>query len=496
MQSLREKVKNLLKDGQSLSQKVVRAGMWVFGIRVISRVFGLVRTIILARLLNPSDFGLFAIALLTVSALETFSQTGFETALVQKKEDIGQYLDTAWTALVLRGIILFGLLFFLAPLVARFFENSEITLVLQVIAISLLIRGFTNIGIVYFQKELELNKQFIYEFTGRVVDVFVAISLAFLWRNVWAFVFGLLGGEGVRLIASFVLHPHRPKLYFDLGKGRKMFSFGRWILGTNIVTFFANQGDDIFLGKMLGVTLLGFYQMAFQISEKIKSEITTVIGQVVFPAYSKLQDNTNKLREAYIRTLQFVNSITIPLASGLVILAPEFTKIVLTEKWLPIVPALRVLALAGVVRSIIAVGGNLFTAVGRPDIDFKMNAARVSVMAVAIYPLTALWGMVGTAMAVLLGLLVIFPVWVLASHRFVGLNLKEHIEVFFPPLAGAGLILATVLSFKLVVGRIYVTEFILAILASVLIYSAFVYALGKKYNYGVAKVIRTIIEST
>ena len=209
----------------SLGKKVVRGGIWVFTLRGTQRLFSFVRLIILARILAPSDFGLMGIALLTMAALNTFSQTGFQTALIQKKEDIKSYLDAAWTVTIIRGIILFLILYFIAPYAATFFKSPKALSIIKVIGFSFLIQAFTNIGVVYFQKELEFNKQFIYQFTGTIADFVVAVSAAVILRNVWALVYGLLAGNAARLIVSYLIHPYRPHLSFDFGKAKELFGF-------------------------------------------------------------------------------------------------------------------------------------------------------------------------------------------------------------------------------------------------------------------------------
>ncbi len=146
--------KNDLHRPESLSKRVVRGGIWVFALRIVNRGLGFIRTIILARLLAPHDFGLFGIALLAIATLETFSQTGFQAALVQKKKNVEPYLDTAWTISAIRGIILFLILFSSAPLIANFFDSAQATLIIKVIAVSTLLSGFRNIGIIFFKKEL------------------------------------------------------------------------------------------------------------------------------------------------------------------------------------------------------------------------------------------------------------------------------------------------------------------------------------------------------
>jgi O-antigen/teichoic acid export membrane protein len=406
---------------------------------MLEQVLGVIRLIILARILSPNNFGLMGIALLAMSALETFSQTGFAQALIQKKEKTEKYLDAAWTFMLIRNIALFAILFLGAPYIAYFFEAPEASLLMRVIGISLLfgssggIGGFANIGILYFQKELEFNKQFIYRLTGTLADFVVAVSSAIILKSIWALVFGLLAGNIVRFFVGYLIHPYRPRLNFDFDKARELYTFGKWILGSSVLVFLITQGDDIFVGKLLGVTMLGFYQMAYRISNMPATEITHVISQVTFPAYSKLQDNIPKLREAYLKTLQLTAFISIPLAGGIFILAPDFTKIFLGEQWMPMVPAMQVIALWGLSRSIAATTGPLFNGIGKPRINTWLQLAKLILIAIFIYPLTMLWDITGTALAVVAAALCIDPVCVYLVAKILQCKAWDTVKTILLP---------------------------------------------------------------
>jgi lipopolysaccharide exporter len=391
---------------ESLSQRVARGGVWVFALRGVEKFLGLVRLIILARLLAPNDFGLFGIALLVIATLETFSQTGFQTALVQQKGDIARYLDTAWTACAIRGTILFIVLFFSAPYVALFFNTPKASLIIQVIGFSIVLNGFTNIGVIYFQKELEFGRQFIYQLSVTLADFIVVVSAALAFKNVWAFVFGLLAGNITGLVVSYVIHPYRPRLRLDIRRAKELFGFGRWIFVSSILAFLITQGDDAFVGKILSATMLGFYQMAYKIANIPATEITHIISQVTFPAYTKIQDNLPRLREAYLRVLQLTAYLSFPIAGLIVILAPDFTKIFLGEKWMPIVPATQVLVLWGLIRSIGTATGQIFVSIGKPGIVTKLQFIALILLGISIYPFSIKWGILGTSLAVVLATLV------------------------------------------------------------------------------------------
>lgn len=390
----------LRHPGESLSQKVVHSGFWVFLLRITNRLFVLGRTIVLARLLAPNDFGLYGISLLSLSALETFSQTGFDQAIIQKKEDTKSYLDTAWTIQVIRGFVLAIILLLGAPLVGTFFGEPRAVLIVRVLGVAVLLKGLRNIGIVYFQKELEFHKQFFYEFGGTFADLAVAIPAAFIFRSVWALVFGLLAGNLVRMVVSYFVHPYRPHLSFNQEKFKELFVFGKWVLGSSVIIFLITQGDDALVGKILGTTALGFYQIAYRISNLPSTEITHVISQVTFPAYSKLQSNLTKLKEAYLRSLQLTTLISLPIAGMIFATAPEFTCIFLGEKWMPMVPAMQMLSLFGAIRSINATFGPLYHSVGRPFLLMKVSLIQLCLLALIIYPLSIEGGIFGTSVAV------------------------------------------------------------------------------------------------
>ena len=147
-------------------------------------------------------------------------------------------------------------MYFVAPFVASFFYAPEAKPIIQDIGFSVLLQAFTNIGVIYFQKELEFNKEFIYQFAGTLADFIVAVSAVLILKNVWALVFGMLAGNAVRCIVSYLIHPYRPRLSSDLAKAKELFGFGKWVLGSSILIFLITQGDDIFVGKLLGATAL------------------------------------------------------------------------------------------------------------------------------------------------------------------------------------------------------------------------------------------------
>ena len=253
------------------------------------------------------------------------------------------------------------------------------------------------------------------------------------------------------------------------------------------------QGDSIFVGKVLGVTLLGLYQMAYQIASMPAKEITQVISMVTFSAYSKVQDSLPSLREGYLRTLQLTAFISFPLAGGIFIVASEFTKLLLGDQWIPMVSAMQILALWGLMSSLQGTMGPLLMAVGRPDIPAKISVLRLLMLAALIYPLSMQWDIAGTALAVAISTCFVVPIiYYILMKRI----LKSSIAYFTKttlliPFIGAGLM---VLLLSFFAGEdASLLQFALEILGGAAFYFTVTYALDRLLKHGLRDNIKSVI---
>lgn len=489
-------IDRLRYPGNKLSERVIHGTFWVFSLRVFNRGFSLVRIIILARLLAPEDFGLFGIAMLALHALQTFSVTGLDQALIQKKGDIKTYLNSAWTVQVIRGFVLAVILVAGAPLVAIFFKEPQALMLIRVLGIAVFIKSLRNIGIIYFQKDLEFHKQFAFQLSGTFTDLAVSITAAFILRNAWALIFGLLAGNSVRLVVSYLVHSYRPSFTMDREKSKELFNFGRWILGSSIVIFIATQGDDIFVGKVLSTYALGLYQISYRLSNAMATEITHVISKVTFPAYSKLQDSVLSLKKAFMKTFNVTVFFSIPLAVGIYLLIPEFATIFLGEKWLPLIRPVRILAIAGAIRSISAIWGPLYRARGIPNLAFIKNVWRVIATFAPIYILTTKFGISGTSVSVVIGILAAFAfdIYYIEVKSRLDLKLTEILKNLLPPITGSIFFLVFILSLKFTTTMNWVL-FIAVIPVSIGLYIAGVYLFQLMFKFSPLKDLASLLKS-
>jgi O-antigen/teichoic acid export membrane protein len=400
-----------------------------------ARLLGMVRLLILARLLTPYDFGLVGIALVMISLFESFSATGTHLALIQRKEGARELFDTAWTLGVIRGGAVAGLLLVLAPAVGMFFESPAAVAVVRVMALFPLINGLTNIGIVEFGRELTLGPHYLLQTSAVVADLCVAVPLALWGADAWALVGGWLALAVVRVVMSYGLHPYRPALHLDGNAVRELLGFGRWIFGTTASAWLLTGGVQAVVGRVLGTETLGLYQMAWRVASLPTTEVTSVISGVTMSAYAKLQDSTVRVRSAYLRVVAGVALAVAPLAVGLVIYGEDLVRVVLGKPWSGILPIVQVLAVAGLARSIGATAGPVFQGLNRPQVQTRVAFVELGLVAVMLVPLTLWMGPLGTAVAATAGALCGATTALCFVIRLLGVRARQLAAIVGWPMA-------------------------------------------------------------
>jgi len=452
--------------------------------------FRSISSIILARLLLPSDFGILAVAVAIVSMMQGLITTGFGSALIQKQEKPEDFLNTAWTFELAKYFILFFILFFLAPLFALFFKEPAVIAVLRLISFSLIFQGLTNIGIIYFRKKLDFKRQFIFNVVPQIIYIIVVIPLAFILRNVWALAWASVVRGLVVCAISYIMHPYRPRLDFNINNAKELFNFGKWILGSSIIVMIRNQGITMFVGKFLGIPMLGFYNRADAFSTALFQQLILIIWQVGYPAYSQLQKVAARLKKAYLLTLKLLTFFGLPMASGLLILSWDFTHLFLTDKWITIVPVIQVLCFNAMIGFITTPAGIMFQAVGKPSIGTKMEAMGVIVLAIIIYPLSLKWGITGTAMSFLLSTLIILPVHCYMAIKISKCTVREFFTPILLAMINTGIMMSTVFGVKnYLFVQIGFVEFFSLVIGGAIFYFAVAYLFDRYFSYGIYKLI-------
>jgi len=389
-----------LTDGGSLKDKVLRSGIWVAADKVVLSVLGVLRSVVLARLLTPEIFGLIGLAQIGIRTIEVFTRPGIGEALIARRQSFEEASATAFTLLLARGVLLAALMYLAAPYIARFYETKQLELVIQVLAFGFIIEGFRNIRHFERRRELEFRELTYLSQAAAWTNAVVAISCAYWFRNVWALVIGQLSAALVITILSYAVLGGRPRIAFDRLVARQLLSYGKFVTASGIVLFFANELDSAVIGKYLGIEQLGYYALALSISQMATSQISSVASNVMMPAYSKLQGDREALGHAYLLAVGMVMFIVVPAVVGAVLMADPLVRVIYGEKWVAAIAPLRVMMLFGLFSSLVIITGYLFQGIGRPSIPFRLALLRLVVLAILLFPMLVMYGLTGGAIAV------------------------------------------------------------------------------------------------
>lgn len=439
LRRLRAIYKRTRPDGD-LANQTVKSGVWSVGLKGGTRGLQMLSLIVLARILGPREFGLMGIALVTYTSFRKFSQLGIKNALIQRSEtNVDSYLDTAWTLQLARGLLVATILFVSAPAVAWFFGEPRVTLILRVIALSPILVGLINPSIVYFRKDLDLHKQFGYGMSAAVAKFVVSVAIAIIYQSVWALIVGFIVADVARVIASYVLHDYRPWLNFDRVQVGELVGYGKWITVTKAVNFVLTSGDDIVVGRLVSTTGLGYYQIGYRLAKMPTMEMSRSFSSVVFPVYSKLQNEAEQLANVVLRSIRLLSFLAFPAAVGIVMVAPSFVAGILGSQWEPIVPVMQIVAVYGAFAALTSVFADVWNAIGRPDINAKINSVRLVLTAITIIPATLSYGLVGTAGAIVGVYLLTVPVQIHVMVRCVDIGHRELLRNLAYPVVASGI---------------------------------------------------------
>jgi O-antigen/teichoic acid export membrane protein len=424
----------------ALSAKFIRASAWSLAGSWSIRCLGVVKMMILARILSPQDFGVTSIALLALNCLNVFSEIGVESALIQKKEIDREDLDTAWTLTIIRGVFLCGAMAAVAGPAAAYFANADLKPVLQILAICFILEGFTNIGVVFFQRNIDFKQKVKLDVLSDLAGTIAAVMLALFLKDFWALVWASILWRAVYCWLSFRMQAYRPKICWDRAKAGVLIHFGKHVFWISVVTFLVTNGDNALVGRLLGLDLLGYYAMAYAIANLPVTGLAGIIGKISFPAYSRFQDDRRGLQVAFRKVFESTLMLLLPLMALIVLLAEDFILLFLGAAWMPMTGVLQILCLLGLFRGLSNILAPLHLAANQPEIQSRNKTLELLLFLLLLYPLTERWGLIGAGWAVSL---VYFMGFVLNAYatgrivpRFGHLLLKASVR---PVVATAGL---------------------------------------------------------
>jgi O-antigen/teichoic acid export membrane protein len=443
------KFTGLWSTGENTGQKVARASVLILLSRILIKGLYFIKTVILARLLFPDDFGLFGLATLAMTFLNIFFQYGFQSALIHQKDNLKKYLNVAWSYNLLSNIVMAGVLFFIAaPLAGDFFHNQNVIPLVKALSIVILIAGFENFGVLIFQKEFQFNRKFFYDVLSVFFEIAAVLTAAYFFRNAWALLLGTIGRNFFSVLLSYHLSPFRPRLDFDLKAIKHLFNYGKWITLSGMVGFLASQGDNLTIGRMLDAHQLGLYQVAFALGMLPVAEVAGVFSDILFPLFAKVQNNFQLLKEYFIKIFRIVFAAIIPAAAGIYILADEIVKFVYSAKWIGVAPILRIIVVFSIFEAFKTIINPLFLGIGKPKITTLLLVVKLTVMFSLIFALVKNFGVIGVAWAVFAGSLSAQVVSFFIMRSTINLGVRGFLKILSLPVISSAIMVGGIIALK------------------------------------------------
>ena len=384
----------------TLKQAAVKGTAWSALSTVLNRGLRFVITILLARILIPSDFGLVAMGLMVMDIAGLLNDLGLGAALIQRKHLDAEHLTTCFWANMAIGVALWGITTAISPLAAAFYRNDGVHSLLPVMAFNFLLAPIGSIPWVLLNRDLRFKElMFAQTFATGLRS---ATSLILAWRGagVWSLVWGPLVGTAAGSIVNWWYCRWRPRLQWSWRHFRELFHFGKNVFGERFLGYFAANSDNLITGRFLGATTLGFYNFAYQIPHLAETHMAPVVTRVLFPVLSKIQDDKERLRRGYLQSLRWIAVAAAPFAVGLFIVAPEFIPTIYGQQWQPVILPLRILCAAGLIHSLTSSVWTVQQSLGRPDIGFWWNLGTLPLI-IGTLILSARWGIKGIAIGML-----------------------------------------------------------------------------------------------
>ena len=396
------------------------------------RGLSLLTTIVLARLLAPSDFGLVAMAAVVIGFIELFQDLGTATAVIQRKELSHALLASMFWLNAGFGLSAMLTLYLASPLAGLFYHEPQVVPILQGLSLSFLLSGLSNMQMALLERNLEFNKLARIEMASSLFASLIGMTAAFLGQGVWSIVYQMLAGNVLMTMLLWSTNSWRPSWRFDWPEIRSVMSFSLNLTGASIFTYFARNADKLLIGRVLGSQDLGYYDLAYRLMQLPLQGISAVIARVMFPLYSRMQDDAGQFRRTYLKVASAIALISFPVMLGLTALAGPFVLTLFGAAWMPVIALLLILAPLGAVQSITTTVGSIYTAKGRTDWQLWWTIG-AGLLIVLSFVLGLPWGILGvTASYAIMFLLLTYPTFAI-PFRLIGLGVRDLAGVLWRP---------------------------------------------------------------
>ncbi len=421
----------------SLKSKAISGVKWTTLSTVVVTILQLVQLAILARFLDPSAFGLMALVMVVIGFSQAFLDMGISNAIIHKQDITREQLSTLYWVNILAGILLFGIISLVAPFVAEFYKEPELTELIMLVAITFIIQPFGQQFMILWQKEMRFSEIAKIDIVNKSISLLVSAYLAYKGYGVYALVYGTLAGIISQTVQFMYigLKEHKPSFVFRVSEIKEFLSFGLYQMGEKSINYFNSQIDVILIGKLLGTETLGVYSIAKQLIMRPAQVINPIITKVTFPTMAKVQNDMKQLKNIYLKTINYLSSVNFPIYVFLFIMSQEIVIILFGRDWIMAAPIVQILSVYGALRSIGSPVGSLLLAKGKASWGFWWNTGLFFYRPLGLW-ISSQWGLIGISWGlVFLSASVMIPSWYFLVRPLCGAAFIEYYKEIFIPMS-------------------------------------------------------------
>lgn len=387
----------------SLKKQALSGLVWTFGQQFGTQLINFIISLILARVLIPSDFGIIAMFSVVISVSTTLVDGGMASSLIRSNDADDADLSTVFWFNIFTSLILYILIFSFAPLIAKFYKLALLVPIIRVYGLLLIIKSLTTVQAIRFTKDLDFKTSFKIQLPSLIIGGILGVALAYYGFGVWALVYYPLIQSLISTIQYWIYSDWKPSLIFNKVKFKYHFNFGYKMTISSLLETIFNNIYTIIIGKIFSPTQLGYYSRADNLKQLPITNLSNALNKVTFPLFAKLGNDDLKLREVYKKIMKLVIFIIAPILLMTIIIAEPLIRFLLTEKWLPAVPYFQILSLAGILYPIHSYNLNILMVKGKSDLFLKLEIVKkILIVCVLIFSLNygimgILWGQVFTS---------------------------------------------------------------------------------------------------
>lgn len=423
----------------NLKQKAVKGVIWTAIQKYSSQLIQFVAGIILARLLSPTDYGCIGMLVIFMSLAQVFIDSGFDSALIQKKNPTSIDYSTVFYFNFGMSIFLYGMLYLCAPLIANFYRMPILCEILRVQGLVLIIYSLNLIQRNRLRKKLQFNVLAKITIVTSVFSLIITITLAYLGWGVWALVANYFISALIPCVFFYVTSDWRPTLEYSWASFKSLFGFGSYMLCSNLFETFCDKISSLLVGRWFSASTLGYFSKAAGISDMASMSLSGVVLETTYPLYASVQDDKERMTNIVKQAVSLLAFVTVPLLIILIVLAKPLIILLYSDKWLQCVPYFQILCLGGMATCLQAVNTQSIAAIGKSKIMFKWTVFKRISGVLILFVLLLLFGMNGLLVGIVLSTWLSYLVNICLVSKYVGYKYYRQLLDLLPIFLVAGL---------------------------------------------------------